>query len=100
MPKASEETKQTSGGPMRTLTTFDHNCILSITNDGYVPSEVNDKVRFLFEELVATFSRTMERRGIHIKTIDIAWNPTEHMEDTWEKISKVTRLRAVIETDH
>jgi hypothetical protein len=67
--------------------------------DGF-PVRVFDHVSSLLNELCVSFISAMKRRGVSIESVVIGWRPSEKHSGFVSKISKVTRLRAVIETEH
>jgi hypothetical protein len=67
--------------------------------DGF-PVRIFDHVSSLLNELCVTFICAMKRRGVTIESVVIGWTPSEKLPGFVAKIKKVTRLRAVIETEH
>lgn len=67
--------------------------------DGF-PVRIFDHVSSLLSELCTTFISALKRRGVSIENVVIGWRPGEKHSGFASKLSKVNRLRAVIETEH
>ena len=82
--------------------TFDDEGALSFTAQpsDNIPEELCEMASALFEELVTTFTRAMKRRGIVPFEVGIFWKPEGSPKEAMRKLKSVTRLRAVIETEH